>query len=154
MSYITARSWRTTRNTYIYKYNLILLFVDGDACVEQESNWSECSRTRRKRRESELSAGTDFRQNSRTYLVLKLSHDSHAMLVFHLSQLIPTYYFLFIGQGLHPWNACFSLAMVYTHAMFVLYWSQLIPTHSLFPAIILLVLSMALCICQQHPPGS
>ena len=50
---------------------------------------------------------------------------------------------MFIGHALHPSNVCFSLAMVYNHAMLVLNWSQFTPTHSLFPAIILLILSKA-----------
>ena len=33
---------------------------------------------------------------------------------------------------LHPCNACFSLAMVYTHTMLVLHWSWLISMHCLF----------------------
>ena len=34
---------------------------------------------------------------------------------------------------LHPNNACFTLAMVYTDTMFFLDWSQLIPTHFFMP---------------------
>ena len=48
----------------------------------------------------------------------------------------------------------FSLAMVYTHAMLILHWSQLTPMHSLFSVIILLILSMTGCICQQYLLGS
>ena len=59
-----------------------------------------------------------------------------------------------IGYGLHPRNACFSLAMVYTQAILVLRWSQLTSTYSFFTVIILLILSSAGCIYQQHPPGS
>ena len=79
---------------------------------------------------------------------------THALLVFHWSWFTPTHCLLFIGHGLYPCNACFSLAMIYTDAMFVLHWSQLILTHSLFLVTILLILSTAGCICQQHPLGS
>ena len=66
----------------------------------------------------------------------------HAMLVFHWPWFTPTQCLLFIGHSLHPCNACFSLAMIFTHAILVLHWSQLTPTHSLFLVIILLILSV------------
>ena len=52
---------------------------------------------------SELSVGTDFSQNSTPCIVLQLPCDPHAM----------------FGHGLHPRNACFPLAMVYTNAFLV-----------------------------------
>ena len=51
-------------------------------------------------------------------------------------------------------NACFALVIAYTRALLVFQWSWLIPTIFLFSVIILLILSMARCICQQHPSGS
>ena len=100
--------WVLTNNeehVYIYKYNLIRLFVDGDACMEQESNQRDFAQ--RSHRETELPAGTDFIRNSRPYIVLKLQHDPHAMLVFHWSRLTPRHCLFFPGHGLHPRNACF-----------------------------------------------
>ena len=78
----------------------------------------------------------------------------HAMLVFYWPWFTPTQCLLFIFHAFYPCNACFSLAMVYTHAMLALHWSQFTPMHSLFRVIILLFLSMARHMCQQHPPGS
>ena len=51
-------------------------------------------------------------------------------------------------------NARLSLGMVYTQTILVLHWSKLTPTHSLFPVIILLVLTRAGCICEQYAPDS
>ena len=68
----------------------MFLFVDGDACMEQESNWKENLHTRSSRRESGLLAGIDFSQNSRPYIVLKLLRDLQAMIVFQWSGLIRT----------------------------------------------------------------
>ena len=39
------RPWQTTRNMYIKKYNLIFLFVNSEACVEQVSNRREFAHT-------------------------------------------------------------------------------------------------------------
>ena len=113
----------TNNEEYVWiKYHLIFSFVVGDACVEQERNRRENSCTQRNRWESELPAETDLSQNSRLYIVLKLAHDLHAMIVFYWSRLTPMHCLLFLGQGLHPRNACISLTMVYTHAMLVLHW--------------------------------
>ena len=89
------------------------------------------------------------------------------MLVFHWSRLTPTLCLFFLCHGLHQCITCFSLVTSYihtvlvfhgfghgSHAVLVFHWSRLTPTHSLFPVIILLILSTAGCICQQHPPGS
>ena len=101
----------------------------------------ESSCTQRSRRESELSAGTDFSPNSQTLYSLKLPRNPHAMLIY-------------IGHGLHPRVCCFSFVTTYTHAMLILCWSQHTPMHSLFLEIILLILSTAGCICQRHLSGS
>ena len=99
--------------------------------------------------------------------ILELPRNPHAMLIFHYSRLTSMQRLFFIGRGLHPLNACFSLtvfynqatlffslAIVYTHVMHVFYWSQLTPTHLWFPVIVLFILWTAGCICEQHPPGS
>ena len=119
----------------------------GDPFVEQEGNRGESLCTRR--RESELPAGTDFSQNSQPYIVLKLSRFlplvtayTNVMLAFHWLWFTPNQCLFSIGHDLHPRNACFSLAMVYTHAMLVLRWLPLIPT---FPVIISLILWMTGC---------
>ena len=76
--------------------------------------------------ESERSAGTDFSQDSKPYMVLKLPCDTHGHIF------LPTQFLFSIGHSLHPCIACFSLAIVYTHAILVLHWSQLTPMHCLF----------------------
>ena len=108
------------------------MFVDGDACVEQESHWKDSSHTQGSCRESELPAGTNFSQNSRLYIVLKLPRDSHAMLVFHWLQLKPTQCLFFIGHGFQPRDACLSLAMVLTLIMLAFHWSHVTPTQCSF----------------------
>ena len=95
--------------------------------MKQESNRRESWSTQRNQRESELLAGTDFSENSRLYVVLKLPKDPHAILsfslvmaytyalfVFHWSRLTSTHCLIFLCRGLHPHNA---MAMVYTHSM-------------------------------------
>ena len=59
----------------MYVCNLVFLFFDSDASVEQESN--------RNCQESEEPAGSAFSQNPRLYIVLKLPNDPYTMLVFH-----------------------------------------------------------------------
>ena len=66
----------------------MLLFFDSDACVEQECI-RESPHIRRGYRESEQSARTDFSQNSRPYIILKLPCDPHATLIFYWSRLTP-----------------------------------------------------------------
>ena len=130
--------------THTHTYNLIFLFFNGDACGEQESSQREC--VQRSCWESKQPVGSDFSQNSRTYIVLKLPCDSHS----HNSS---------------PCNTCFPLAMVYTYTMLVLDLSWLIPMHFfipqvhahallVFPAVTLLILSTIRCIYQVHLPGS
>ena len=94
----------------------------------------QSSHTRMSCRESELSVEIKFCQNSWPYIVLKLTCEPHAMLVFYWSRLTPTHCLLFIGHCVHPRNACFSLAMVYTGTILVLHWSQLTPMHFLVSA--------------------
>ena len=79
--------------------------------------------------------GTNFRQNSRPYVVLKLQHDPNGYAY------SPTQCLFFFGHGLHPFNVCSPLVTAYTHALFV------------FPEVTL-ILSMTRCICQLHPPVS
>ena len=115
--------WVLTNNkehVYIYK-NIILysLFVNGYACVEEESNQKESLSTWRSCWELELPVGTDFSQICRPYIVLKLPCDPHAMLVFHYSWLTPTQCLFFIGHGLYPHNPCSLSVTAYTHAFFV-----------------------------------
>ena len=62
----------------------MFLFFDGDACVEQENSQREFACTK------ELSVRTDFSENSRLYIVLKLLHD-------HTSS--TTQYLFFLGHG-------------------------------------------------------
>ena len=95
---------------HVYKYNLTFLFAEGDAYVKQVSSQRESSHTRRNHWKSELPAGTDFNQNSRPYIVLKLPRDQHTILVFHRSRLTPTQCLFFIGYGLHPRDVFFSLS--------------------------------------------
>ena len=78
-----------------------------------------------------------------------------------------------IGESLHTWRNCWEsvlpagtdfsqnsrpyIVLKFTHnphTLFVLHLSQPTATHSLFPVIILLILSMAGCICQEHLLGS
>ena len=40
--------------------------------------------------------------------------------------------FLFIGHGLYPRIACFSLVSAYTNALIAFHWSRATPTHDLF----------------------
>ena len=54
------------------------------------------------------------------------------MLVFHWSRFTLTQCLFFIGHGLHPRNACFSLVTAYTHAILVFHWSRFTPTQYLF----------------------
>ena len=58
------------------------------------------------------------------------------MLVFHWLWFTPTQCLFFIGyvytHTLHPHNACFSLAMVYTYTMLVFHWLWFTPTQCLF----------------------
>ena len=97
---------------------------------------------------------------ARVYIIFQCSHvpdvnPCDPLLAVNTCELLtPTRCCLLIGRGLHPRKACFSLDMVYIHAMLVLHWSLLSLMHSLFPVIILLILSTARCICQQHSPGS
>ena len=44
----------------------------------------------------------------------------------------PTQCLFFIGHGLHPCNAYFSLAMVYTHAILIFHWLWFTPMLCLF----------------------
>ena len=106
--YTAAVSWQT-RNTCIQKYNLIFLFCDVDTCVEQKCNQKEFIHM------EELSGvwtaeGTAPVQNSRTYIVFKLSCDPQARL-------------LSIGYGYaHSPLPCLPLATVHTHALSVFHW--------------------------------
>ena len=80
--------WVLTTNEeilYIKIESHFFSFVDGDASVEQESNWKERARTQTSRRESALPVGTDFNQNSRPCIILKQPHDLHAILAFYWS---------------------------------------------------------------------
>ena len=97
--------------------------------------WRESSHIRRSRRKSELSAGTDFNQNSRPYIVLKLVRDPHAMLVFYWSRLTPR-------------NACFLLVSAYTHAMLVFQWLWFTHTQYLFT----IVHTNAFLVSSNHFP--
>ena len=111
-------------------YKLILYFYSSMGTLV----WSwraagESSSTRKTCREPEQQVVTDFSQNSWPYIILKLLCDPHVMLVFYWSKLTPTHSLFFISLGLHPCNPC-------------------------SPVIPLLILSMAGCICQQHPRGS
>ena len=119
--------------------------------MEQESNWRESLCKWRSCWELELPTRTDLCQNSRPYIVLKLPHDSHAILVFHWS-------WLFIGHGLHPCNACSPLVVAFHWPWFTPMQCLFSIDHSLhlcmFLVIIFLILSTARCICQQHLLGS
>ena len=97
----------------------------------QENNRREFANTK-ELSESEQPSGTDFNQNFRPYIVLKLPHDSDTMLVSHWSRFTPTYCLFFTCHSLYPRRTCFTLAMVYTHVKLVLHWSQLTPTRHLF----------------------
>ena len=88
---------------------------------------AESSRTWRSCRELVQPAGTDFSQNSRPYIVLKLLCDPHG----HASSLMQ-YLFVF-GYSLHSHNAGFPLVRAYTHAMLAL-----------------LILFTARCICYHR----
>ena len=118
MSYTTTGSWQTTRNT----------FFDHDAC---RRTIRESLHLQRSGRKSEQPAGTDFSQNSSTYIVLKHPGDLHgyASSPPRWSWFSPTQCLFSIGHDLHPRIAC-------------------------FPLVTLLILSTAGCICQLHPLGS
>ena len=89
------------------------------------------SHTQRSCQESKLPAESDFSQNSRLYIVLKLSCDlhGHAMFLLNWLRLIPTHCLFSIGHGLDP-------------------------RISAFLAVTLLFLSTTGCIYQLHPPTS
>ena len=66
-------------------------------------------------------AGTDFSQNSRPYVVLKLSRDphwprlfTHPMLVFHCSWFTTTQCLFSTGHGKHPRITCFPVITLLT----------------------------------------
>ena len=71
--------------------------------------------------------GTDFSQNSWSYIILKHPHDphasdtifTHASLIFHWSELTTTQCLFFIGYSLHLPNAYFQLFTVYSKAFLV-----------------------------------
>ena len=63
----------------------------------------------------------------------------HANVFSHSPCFIATRCLLFLGHALHLRNACFLLVT---------------STPSLFPVVVLLIFSTALCICQQHLLGS
>ena len=143
----------------------MFLFIDGDACVEQESSQIERERERKfVQTEETLGVGTASGNWLQPKLVLKHPRNPHSMLVSHWSRLTAMQFLFFIGHGLHPRNTCFSLTTPYVHAMIVFHWSRFTPTqyllsigHSLhlrilFPVIIWLILSTVGC--QQHPRGS
>ena len=119
---------KKTRNTYIQKCNLISLFFEV-ILVWNRRAVGENSYTQSSCRESEQPAGTDFSQNSRPYIILKLSRDplghlrffTHALLVLHWSRLTPTHFFM-------PRISC--------------------PRISAFPVVTLFILSRTGCICQ------
>ena len=142
------------QGTNIYK-NIILYFCSSIVILiwcRKAIGESLC--TQRSYQESELSVGTDFSQNSRPYIVLKLQCKLRAMLIFHWSLLTLMHCFLCINHSLHPCNSYVSLALVYSQAVLILHWSQLTAMHSLLQVIILLILSTAGFICQHHPPSS
>ena len=111
------------RGTFINKNIILYFYLSTVTLGWKRRAMEEISRTRRSHREIGLPAETDFSQNSRPCIVLKLPHDPLRILVFHWSRLTPTHCLLFIGPGLHP-------------------------THSLFPLILLLILSTARCVYQ------
>ena len=90
----------------IQKYNLIFLFCDVDTCVEQKCNQWEFTHIE-VLSGVETTAGTTPAPNSRTYIVFKLPHDPHTML-------------LSIGHGYtHASLPCLPLATVHSHALSV-----------------------------------
>ena len=152
-----------TRNTYIY-INIVLFFYSTMLTLV----WS--SRVIRER-ESACTKGLSgvgfaSAENSQHYIVLQLPRNymqclfpidhsphpcnaclslvtahTHMMLAFLWPQPTSTRCLPFSGHSPHPRDACLSLATPYIHAMLV-------------SGIILMILPMARCICQQHPPGS
>ena len=63
-------------------------------------------------RSQKLPVETDFSPNSQLYKVLKLPHDSHAVLVFHWLRITPMQCLFFIDHGLHPQDVCFGAPRV------------------------------------------
>ena len=100
------------RVTRIYK-NIIICFNSSTVTLvwSRRAIW-ESSRTRRSCRESKQPAGTDFKQNSWPYKVLKLTRDPHTMLVFRWSLFTPTHCLLFIAHGFYPHSVCFPVITV------------------------------------------
>ena len=121
----------------------------------------ENSCTQRSCRKSEKPAGTDFSRNSRPYIVLKLSRDTHkacfslvtaythALLVFHGSRLTATHGLFFIRHGLHPHNVCFSLVKAYIYAMLVFHWYSLHPHIACFSLAMVYTLAMLVLLWSQ-----
>ena len=105
--------------TYIYKNIILYFYLSRWWCLCEAGEQSESSCTERSHRKSELPTGTDFSQNSRPYIVLKLQRNPHTMHVFHWSWLTPTHCLLFISHSFHPHNACFSLVTAYTHTFLI-----------------------------------
>ena len=97
--------------THIYKNITIYFYSSTVTLVRSERAVRESSHTQRSYRESGQSAGTDFSQNSRPYIVLELPRDSHG----HASS--PTQCLFHIGHGLNPCNTCFPLVSAYTHTL-------------------------------------
>ena len=87
--FILPLSLKNYKEDVYIRYTFV--FVNGDACVEQESDLLEILCTRRSRQKSELPAGTDFSKNSLLYIVLKLPCDPHAMPFFFSSVTAHTY---------------------------------------------------------------
>ena len=74
---------------------------------------------------------------------------TYPLLVFHWSWLTSTQSLFFIGHGLYPRIACFFIVLG-LHPRNA--YSPLV--RACLPVIILLILSTARCICQQHPLDS
>ena len=144
MQYTTAGSWQTTEEHIYIKISYIFILWQWCLCGAEEQSESVHIQ-RRSCQESDQPAGTDFSQNSRPYIVLKLPRDPCG----HTSS--PTQCSFFIGHVLHPRNDCSPLVTTYTHTFFMLWISC--PRIACFLVVTLLILSTTRCICQLHPPS-
>ena len=98
--------------------------------------------TQRRCRESGQHAGTDFSQNSKPYIFLKLPYNPSDEISSR------TQYLFFIGHRSLPRNA----SSVFNHAFFMPWLSH--SRISAFPVVTLLNLFTTGCICQLHPSSS
>ena len=101
------------QGTRIYNNIILYLYSSAVTRVWSRRTVGESLHTQRSYQESEQPAVTDFSQNFRPYIVLKLPHDPPG----HSSS--PTLCLFFICHGLLPHSACSPSVTTYTNALLV-----------------------------------